>query len=178
MNSVPYTDLVLPETFAPPRCRRPVPPASDRPMVLLAEDDPDLRMMMGSMLRGEGWDVLAASDGEDLLNLLSAASRGEMRAPDALVLDVRMPCHGGDEIVGALRRTGWSQPIVLITGFASASVRARAHEDGASAVLEKPVDPRPLAALLFELLDESHTIVEDLASEDRAPQTLRSPSQS
>lgn len=170
------TDLVLPETFAPPVSTRSTSSTCGRPLVFLAEDDLDLRAIMCAMLRREGFDVSAAADGADLLSLLSAAARGEVRSPDALVLDVRMPGHGGDEIVGALRRAGWTQPIVLMTGFANATTRARAEEEGASAIVDKPIDARALAELLIELMTISATQGGDAdPDEDRAPDTLRSP---
>ena len=174
MNACARTELVLPETYAPPRPRRTAQRGDERPLVFLAEDDVDLRTILGFMLRREGFDVFAATDGDDLLSILSASSRGGVRAPDALVLDVRMPFHGGDEIVGALRRAGWTLPIVLMTGFASAATRARAEEDGASAVVEKPMDAHDLAALLLELLGET-SACEPADEDDRVPDTLRSP---
>jgi len=179
MNAWPRTDLVLPESYAPPQSRRRATRSRERPLVVLAEDDVELRTIMGAMLRGEGFDVFASTDGEDLLSILAAAARGEVRPPDALVLDVRMPFHGGDEVVGALRHAGWTQPIVLMTGFASATVRERAREDGASAVVEKPIDSHDLAALLRQLLQpleerRARPCARD-DQDERAPDTLRSP---
>ena len=109
-----------------------------KPHVFLAEDDPDLRRMLASGLADAGFSVVSAGDGRALLRLLTAASRGEVPLPDALVMDIRMPHCSGLDVLGALRLADWRQPVVMITGFGDAHVHETAAQYGASVIVDKP----------------------------------------
>lgn len=130
-----------------------------RPTVYLAEDDPDLRRILSEGLREGGFDVLAASDGRDMLRMLTAASRHEIVMPDAFVMDVRMPRCSGIDVLGALRLAEWRQPVVMITGFGDAQVHASAVDHGASVILDKPIDVDDLVSMLDVLLRLAHAPV-------------------
>jgi len=62
-----------------------------------------------------------------------------VRAPDVILMDVRMPHRSGLELLLALRLAEWETPVILMTGFGDANVHARAEEFGAQAMLDKPV---------------------------------------
>src|SRR5690606_20236212 len=64
-------------------------PSHPAPLVLLAEDDDEMRYLMTRALRRDGYDVLAAADAEALSSALMAA-RLHGREPDLIVSDVRM----------------------------------------------------------------------------------------
>jgi DNA-binding response OmpR family regulator len=120
--------------------------------IFLAEDDDELRFELAATLRGAGYAVLTVPNGRDMLRLLTAASRGEAPLPDAMVMDVRMPRCTGLDVLEALRFAGWSQPVVMITGFGDAGVHAMAADRGAAAILDKPFDRGDLVAVLRVLL--------------------------
>lgn len=152
-----------------------------RPLVFLAEDDTDLRRLLGDWLREAGYDVLLASTGHDMLKLLTAASRDEIPVPDAFVMDVRMPRCSGIEVLCALRLADWQQPAIMITGFGDPSLHQKAADYGASVILDKPIDAEDLVDMLDLLLRLAHaevmkpTRVADTAEDDREPVTLRCP---
>lgn len=117
------------------------PVAVRRPCVVLAEDDREMRMLVGATLRREGWDVVEASDGIDLLDCIAWVL--ETRADGdqcVLVSDVRMPGMSGLDALERLRGLGWPGGIILITAFGDAATHSRARDLGASAVLDKPFD--------------------------------------
>lgn len=122
------------------------------PLVYFAEDDDELRHVIAEGLRRAGFEVVPASSGGEILRMLTSASRGEMRRPDVLVMDVRMPICSGLDVLGALRMSSWTQPIVLITGFGEPALHVRATERGASVVLDKPFDLQDLIGVLDLLL--------------------------
>jgi CheY-like chemotaxis protein len=125
-----------------PREREPAP-------IVLAEDDEPLRTLVASILRAEGFDVLEAADGLELLQRLEdAADQRRPRHPpvSVVVTDVRMPGLSGLEILSILRCSDWKTPVILVTAFADENVRAEARELGAAAVLSKPVDLDELCA--------------------------------
>ena len=69
----------------------------DRPLVLVADDDPDILQLVSLRLASSGYEVMAAGDGEQALN---AALE---RTPDLALLDVMMPKLDGYEVTARLR---------------------------------------------------------------------------
>lgn len=134
-------------------------PYRSPPVVYLAEDDADLRMLLSSALEDAGFEVLTASTGHEMLRLLSAASSGHVLAPDAIVMDVRMPRCSGIDVLAALRLADWTQPVVIMTGFADPVLYDRAASFGASVILDKPVDARDLTDVIDVLLRLAHAEV-------------------
>lgn len=106
----------------------------------MAEDDSELRSLLTSLLRRDGFDVTDAPDGTAVRELLHAVAEGRAVTPDLVVMDIRMPGCSGIELLGELRRAGWSAPVVLMTAFGDAAVHRDASAAGANAVLDKPFD--------------------------------------
>ncbi|HLA79182.1 MAG TPA: response regulator [Vicinamibacteria bacterium] len=79
--------------------------------VLLAEDDPALRDLWAEVLRGEGFDVVAAADGGELVDLFW--SQGPF---DTLLLDEDMPRLRGRQALARLRSAGTRVPAVICSG--------------------------------------------------------------
>ena len=112
-----------------------------RPCVILAEDDREMRMLVATTLRRDGWDVVEASDGIDLLDCVAwMLHRAEDCGSCILLSDVRMPGMSGLQALQQLRELGWPGEIILITAFGDDATHARARELGARAVLDKPFD--------------------------------------
>ena len=116
------------------------------PRVLVAEDDWDMREIIVTSLRADGYDVTAASDLDRL-----GESVGVDTGPDAVALivtDNRMPGCTGLELLTALRAARWETPVILITAFGSAATHRHAASLGATAVLDKPFPLDQLRALV------------------------------
>jgi DNA-binding response OmpR family regulator len=109
--------------------------------VLLAEDDAAFRELLASVLRANGYEVLEAANGEELLDHVAfGLLRGEKyRTFDLIVSDIRMPRHTGLEILNGMRSANLSVPVILITAFGDAETHRIAYELGAR-VLDKPFD--------------------------------------
>lgn len=141
---VPSTHDTQPDPD-PPRValgRRPV-------RVVLAEDDDDMRSLIACTLRRDGLAVTEVSTGSEMLDLVGRSlAKSARRAPfDLVISDVRMPGRTGLEVLEALRRTGWSTPVILITAFGSDTVHSEAYRLGAIAVFDKPFDVNALRLL-------------------------------
>jgi DNA-binding response OmpR family regulator len=108
--------------------------------ILLAEDDTDMRHLLASGLRREGWEVIEASTGIELLEYIAnQLLRPRQEVPvDIIVSDIRMPGATGLEVLEGLRRADWATPVILITAFGDESVHAEARRLGALTVLDKP----------------------------------------
>jgi DNA-binding response OmpR family regulator len=119
------------------------------PLVLLAEDDEDVRALAELVLRREGYEVTAVSDGQAALDAADA------RTPAIAVLDVSMPRMDGLETARRLRERDETRevPIMLLTARVTESDRERGRAAGVDAQLDKPFSPAVLAERVRALLE-------------------------
>jgi CheY-like chemotaxis protein len=129
--------------------------ASDMPsgpaLVLVAEDDDNMRYLLARALRRDGHDVLATSDGSSAREVLVAAHDGARR-PDLLVCDVRMPRLSGLELTAWLRSRDSGLPVVLLSAFADEQTHRAASQLGVACVLSKPFELDELRTIVRQLL--------------------------
>jgi two-component system phosphate regulon response regulator PhoB len=123
---------------------------SRRPLVLIADDDPDILLLLSVTLERDGWEVISAANG------LRAHEVALERRPNLVVLDLMMPGIDGCEVARRLRADDATKdvPILIVTAFAEESQAARALEAGADAYMKKPFSPRDLLAKTAALLLE------------------------
>lgn len=100
------------------------------PLVLVVDDEPDIRATVMAMLEIEGYRVAEAANGLDALDAV------EQREPDVILLDMRMPGLDGWGFAREMRRRGHGTPIVVMTAARDAA--RWAAEIAASAFVAKP----------------------------------------
>ncbi|CAN7487441.1 putative bifunctional diguanylate cyclase/phosphodiesterase [Massilia sp. LjRoot122] len=112
-----------------------------RGTVLVADDDPVMRMLMLEMLAQVGLDAIEAADGALAVELAHS------RSPDLILMDVEMPCMDGFAACEAIRRAGFvnafdggTVPIVMVTGGDDLEAVTRAYEAGATDFVSKPIN--------------------------------------
>jgi CheY-like chemotaxis protein len=113
-------------------------------LVLVADDDDDMRAMVTETLRADGCSTLEARDGEELLDLLQQALDHPALQPDVLVTDVKMPRLSGLGVLEALNAAHWNLPVVMMTVVSDDSIHTVSRRLGAVGVLHKPFDPNDL----------------------------------
>jgi PAS domain S-box-containing protein len=130
---------------------KPVPTLCGRETLLLAEDEAGLRELLTHILRDRGYDVLAACDGVEALQLAR-----EHRGPiDLLLTDVVMPRMRGQVLAEELSRLYPAMAIIYMSGYTD---NALTHQDSmpkGSAFLPKPFTPDVLLRRIQEVLSES-----------------------
>ncbi len=121
---------------------------SERPLVLVADDEEDILTLVRLRLERAGLAVAVARDGESALALAQA------RRPRVAVLDLSMPGLDGLELVRRLRADTQTRGIriVLLTAKAQEADVKSGFAAGADAYLKKPFSPAELAARVQELL--------------------------
>lgn len=119
------------------------------PRVLVVDDDPDIRTIVGLNLTLAGMDTGEAANGQEALDLLGS---GEW---DACVLDLAMPQTDGMTALRELRKANRLEDLVVVV-LSATSTPARAIEGmeiGAHAHLTKPFSPAAVAGIVQELID-------------------------
>lgn len=112
-----------------------------KPMrVLVADDDEDMRALMVHTLKRDGYSVVEAKDGGELLETLRDALEDPKSRPDIVVTDVRMPRLSGLGVLQELRRAQMHLPVIVVTVFGDESMHVVARRLGAVGVLRKPFD--------------------------------------
>jgi two-component system, OmpR family, alkaline phosphatase synthesis response regulator PhoP len=106
-----------------------------KPVVLVAEDDPSVRMTIEFVLQDEGFEVVLASDGEEALRLARKLE------PDVILLDQMMPKLDGRDVLTGLRENDATRetPVFVLSGMA----RTKGDWPGAQFV-GKPFSPDDL----------------------------------
>lgn len=146
-------DVRLPR---PVEVRLPQPPAQSAPVVasgpqpsknlrlLVVEDNPHGREMMKMLLEMEGYDVVAASDGESALELIAH------HRPDVALIDLGLPGIDGCEVARRIRTNSEFDQLFLIavTGYGQAEDICRSLTAGFDIHLVKPLDPEKLVQML------------------------------
>jgi CheY-like chemotaxis protein len=116
------------------------------PLVLLIEDNDDAREALRVLLELDGYDVEAAADGAQGLEI----ARG--KTPAVALIDIGLPGMDGYEVARRLRALAGRQSfLVALTGYSDPDDRRRAEEAGFDAHVVKPVDPDELNRLLARL---------------------------
>jgi two-component system OmpR family response regulator len=116
------------------------------PLVAVVEDDRDLLRMLERGLRAEGFDVVLAATGRELL------AAAERRAPSAFVVDIGLPDSDGRDVVQALRARGASQPVVFLTARGALTDRLSGFHAGGDDYLVKPFALKELVVRLRTLM--------------------------
>ena len=120
-------------------------------VLLVVEDDVEMR----SLLRDELWDlgvrIVEASDGDEALRLVTDTP------PDVILTDLRMP-SGGLEYLSRLRTVAPGCPIVLITAFGDAKTKAEALRLGVASFFAKPVRMAELKAAIGRLIKKDRSL--------------------
>ncbi len=120
------------------------------PVVLLAEDDDAMRELLREQLERRGWHVVEVEDGYEMKDYLALARPGgDLREPDAVVSDLRMP---GTDGLDALSSYPHRERVVLISAFADQALLERAKAAGVSVVLAKPFKLEELVAEVERVL--------------------------
>ncbi len=116
--------------------------------ILAADDDPQLLRLITRNLQLEGYDVLAASDGQQALELI------ENNSPDLVLLDVMMPRMDGFTVCFRVREFS-SVPIIIITARGQDQDKVRGLDLGADDYLTKPFSVDELLARVRAVIRRS-----------------------
>lgn len=118
--------------------------------ILIVEDDPDSRRLLGTLMGRLGYDCRLADDGQSALDQVAD------EAPDLILMDLMMPVLDGIEATRRLKADDRTRtiPVVALTGNATPAGEKAAHGAGVDAFLTKPVIFHELVARVKAMLGE------------------------
>jgi two-component system, NtrC family, response regulator AtoC len=130
--------------------------------VLVADDDRTIRRNLVKLLESEGYTALEAADGDEALKSIRS------NAPDAVLLDLKMPGRDGLEVLGELGPALADLPVIVVTAFGGSAAAIEAMRRGAYDYLSKPFDLDELVLTLKRALKQRALAFEVKALRARA----------
>ncbi len=123
--------------------------------ILIVDDDPDIRELLGDYLQKQGYRASTAADGRAMH---AALARGQ---PDLIVLDLMLPGEDGLTLCRELRAHS-DLPVIMLTARGEEVDRIVGLEMGADDYLAKPFNPRELLARIKSILRRSRALPANL----------------
>jgi two-component system nitrogen regulation response regulator NtrX len=127
-----------------------------KPLVLVVDDEADIRSSLRMILEYEGYDLVEAGSGEDGLDAVDRAH------PDVVLLDVKMARMDGLEVLARVKQKDPALPVVVVSGHGSIQTAVEATRLGAFDFMEKPLERERVLLVLRNALERSR-----LESENR-----------
>src|SRR5687767_1715360 len=115
--------------------------------ILIVDDEPNIRRMLGALLRQEGYSISEAASAAE------ARDRMEESEADAVLLDLALPDVSGLELLDTIHKRWPSSPIIMMSGRASLADAVQATKLGAFHFIEKPLTPEAVLLTVRGALD-------------------------
>ncbi|MGK7935577.1 MAG: response regulator transcription factor [Xenococcaceae cyanobacterium] len=127
-------------------------------LILIAEDDPGIRLALNDYLEMSGYTVLTAENGDRAMSML------ENYHPHLLISDIRMPGKDGYELIKQVRQRPEFRllPVIFLTERGDKEARIRGYQAGCDIYLPKPFEMDELGAVIRNLLERSQMIHSEL----------------
>lgn len=148
------TTFVITLPQSPPSAPIPTPSQpSESSHILVVDDDRDICAFLVDRLKGQGFHVKSAANGQEALQAISSM------AFDGILLDIGLPDISGLIVLERIRSNHPKLPVIMITATEAEDRAKSAMERGANAYLLKPLDPRQLLYVIGEWFGkkDSHT---------------------
>ncbi len=110
--------------------------------ILVAEDTPTSQMLIETLLKNIGCEVVIAQDGAEALEKI------KLQHFDLVIMDIRMPNMSGYEATELMRKEGHTVPIVALTAYATSNDREKYIDAGCNDYLSKPLDQKKLGEII------------------------------
>lgn len=120
--------------------------------ILLIEDEKELVLGMATLLKSQGYLIIAAYDG------LFGISLAHKEKPDLIILDLGLPAGGGFYVLENLKKSveTFAIPVLVLTAQQGVDLEERVEQAGAAACFHKPFEPELLLNQISESLNSSH----------------------
>ncbi len=121
-------------------------------LVLVMEDEPDIRTAVRMMLAKGGYSVLEAEDGEKAIEVINTGQNRLML--DVIICDIRMPKISGVEAIAYFQKEYPRVQLIVLTGFPDTEMATSYLKTGVVEYLVKPVEPEKLKAAVEKAMEQ------------------------
>jgi len=118
-------------------------------LILIVDDAKFSRLVTGSTLKAEGYEVIEAENGS------AGVEKTIESSPDLIITDLLMPVMDGVELIKTLREKKINTPILVLTSNIQKTIREKCMELGATNFMNKPPSKQELKSLVREILQNS-----------------------
>jgi two-component system response regulator AtoC len=122
---------------------------NQKPRVLVVDDEPNLRKVLGALLQQAGHEVVTEPDGDSGLARVKSSPRGTF---DVVISDLRMPGMDGMQLLKALVEEDPGLPVIILTAHGTVDTAVEAVKSGAFDFLEKPFDRDQIDRILSKAI--------------------------
>jgi DNA-binding NtrC family response regulator len=133
-----------------------------RKHILIVDDEPSIRKVLGAHLRRDGYDVTAAASGVEAIEIL------QEEGADLVITDLRMPGMDGLELLRWVKQSYPGLPVIMLTAHGTVDSAVEALKRGAQDFLTKPFDQDELRLVILKALAQEEKSRRSLTS-DEAP---------
>jgi two-component system response regulator AtoC len=140
--------------------------------VLVVDDEENLRLVLKTLLKRQGYEVETAASGEEALALVDAFG------PDFILTDVRMPKMGGLDLLATLKAKGSDATVIVMSAYGNVDLALEAMKAGAYDYVQKPFKPDEIVLALRKaeereaLRRENRALREEIRKEHQFEQIL------
>jgi len=121
-------------------------------LVLVVDDEPDVRKVVRMTLEKSGYDVVEAEDGEKGIEEIKKGENSILL--NLIITDIRMPNMNGIDVINYYKKEWPSVPIIVLTGFPDLEMATTMLQHGISDYLVKPVESEKLRASVAKALEQ------------------------
>lgn len=116
--------------------------------VLIVDDQPGIRLLLEEVFKKEAYETKSAKNGGEALQII------EQKAPDCVLLDMKMPGIDGIEVLERIKK-GWPDiPVIMMTAYGETELTEQTEKLGAERYFTKPFD-------IFEVRDAVNSLFID-----------------
>ena len=134
--------------------------------ILIVDDEKSMRDFLKILLSKEGYQVMAAGDGEQALSLLSK------NHIDLVISDIRMPGISGLELLARIRDGENHIPVIMITAFASPNDAVQAMKNGAYDYISKPFNVDEIKSVIYAATNRTESTLKAAQAEELFPEII------
>jgi two-component system chemotaxis response regulator CheY len=124
-------------------------------LVLVVDDEPDVRKVVRMTLEKAGYDVIEAEDGEQAIGRIKEGENPIVL--DVIITDIRMPKINGVEAINYFQKEWPSVPLIVLTGFPDLDMATTMIKSGISDYLVKPVEGEKLKGAVAKAMANRET---------------------
>jgi two-component system, NtrC family, response regulator AtoC len=140
--------------------------------ILVVDDEENLRLVLRTLLRRNGYEVETAASGEEALGLVDSFG------PDFVLTDVRMPKMGGLDLLATLKAKGNDATVIVMSAYGNTDLAIEAIKSGAYDYVQKPFKPDEVVLALRKaeerelLRRENRALREEIRKEHKFEEIL------